>query len=162
MSDFKPHDDARSLTNPLFLQDEELRQGMDILFSVWRIFLQKTDDLLTHTDLGRTHYYALFFIRQHADLSIYDLLNLMKITRQSLNRILNHLLKADLIFLSVGRNDRRKRILHLSGKGEALESEITAAQSSLFAQAYRESGAESVRGFHHVLHALLESATEPF
>lgn len=83
-------------------------------------------------------------------------LAILKITKQSLSRVLGQLVREGFIEQKTGLQDRRQRLLTLTEKGEALERELTKQQRALIAEAYREAGAESVEGFRKVMLGMME------
>lgn len=148
MPDFKPG------VNPLFLRDEELRSGMELLFFAWRDFSQAADELLAGQELGHAHLRALYFIGRRPGLVVGDLLDVLGITKQSLSRVLRRLVDDGYVEQRPGSGDRRQRQLHLTDRGAELEERLTALQRRRFARAYREAGAEAVEGFRKVLMGL--------
>lgn len=153
MTDIKssPHGATKHTANPLFLRDEELRQAIEMLFFAYRDFTGVADQILADYGFGRAHHRAIYFIGRHPDMTVSDLLRILRITKQSLNRVLGQLIDEDYVSQQKGVQDRRQRLLRLTDKGRALEERLSAAQRSLIAGAYREVGAESVEGFRKVL-----------
>ncbi len=144
-----------SRVNPLFLREEELRQGMELLLFAYRDFMADADALLAERGLGRAHHRAAYFIGRHPEISVSELLELLGITKQSLSRVLKSLVAADYVDVRPGPNDRRQRLLSLSESGRELERALTHNQRHHFARAYREAGAEAVEGFRKVLAGLV-------
>jgi DNA-binding MarR family transcriptional regulator len=145
MADFNP------AINPLFLRDEELRRGMEMLFLAWRNVAESADETLAAHGLGRAHHRAIYFIGRSPGITVGDLLDRLGITKQSLSRVIRQLAEQDFITVDSGLQDRRQRRLSLTPQGEAVERESTKAQRALFASAYRQAGAEAVEGFRQVL-----------
>ncbi len=148
-----------SRVNPLFLREEELRQGMELLLFAYRDFMAEADPLLAERGLGRAHHRATYFIGRHPDISVSGLLGLLGITKQSLSRVLNALVDAGYVDVRPGPNDRRQRLLSLSESGRELERALTHNQRRHFSRAYREAGAEAVEGFRKVLAGLVGDKT---
>lgn len=146
--------DFKSGVNPLFLREEALREGMDLLFFAWRDTAGASDRLLEEQGLGRAHQRALYLIARRPGLTVGDLLSLLGITKQSLSRVLRTLVDRGLVRQTEGQADRRQRHLRLTEAGGALEERLTALQRARFAKAYREAGAEAVEGFRKVLDGL--------
>lgn len=143
--------DNRTAANPLFLREEELRQGMELLFYAYRDFTGVADALLEDDGFGRAHHRAIYFIGRHPDRTVSDLLDILKITKQSLSRVLSTLLRQGYVTQRPGSRDRRQRLLALTEKGAALERRLSERQRALIAEAYRRAGAEAVEGFRKVL-----------
>jgi len=143
--------DVNSRVNPLFLRDEELRQGIEFLYFAYREFTIEADGILAEQGLGRAHHRVIYFVGRNPGTSVSDLLSTLRITKQSLSRVLSQLLKDDYIIQKPGLRDRRQRLLELSPKGVELERQLTENQRKLLARAYREAGAEAVEGFRKVM-----------
>lgn len=148
MAEFRPG------ASPLFLRDEDLRQGLDMLFFAWRDLAAEADAALEAEGLGRAHHRALYFVGRHPGLAVGDLMSILGITKQSLGRVLKDLAAKGLLTQSVGSEDRRERRLALTEAGQALEQALSAPQRALMASAYRSAGAEAVNGFRTVLTGL--------
>lgn len=143
--------DIKSGVNPLFLREEELRQGMELLFYAYRDFTDEADVMLARFKLGRAHHRALYFVGRYPGISVSELLAILRITKQSLARVLNDLVRQGFITQTAGLTDRRRRHLELTPKGLDLERQLTEKQRARIAKAYRQAGAEAVEGFRKVL-----------
>ncbi len=141
--------------SPLYLRDEELKQGVDLLFFAMQNVWAQGSPQLNDAALGRAHARALHFIARHPGLTVADLLALLNITKQSLNRVLNDLLEADYVERRPSPSDRRMRQLRLTHKGEALENTLWEAQRPTLVRAFREAGPDAVMGFRRVLTGLM-------
>jgi DNA-binding MarR family transcriptional regulator len=84
------------------------------------------------------------------------LLDILNVTKQSLSRVLSQLIRQGFIVQKQGTADRRQRLLHLTEKGRALETELTTSQRARLTAAYKEAGAVAVEGFRKVLLGLME------
>ena len=140
--------------NPLFLREEELRQAMELLFYAYRDFTAEPDAILARYGFGRAHHRVIYFVGRNPDIAVSELLAILKITKQSLSRVLSQLMRDDFIIQKRGR-DRRRRLLSLTSKGQDLERLLTERQSERVAKAYREAGAEAVAGFRTVLRGII-------
>jgi DNA-binding MarR family transcriptional regulator len=154
MPDVKP---TPSLASPLYLSDDALKQGVDLLFLASRDVWAQGEAPLREAGLGRAHRRALYFIARNPWLSVTDLLGILKVTKQSLNRVLNDLLEAGFVERKAGMQDRRTRALALTAKGAALEAALWESQRPYIVRAFREAGPDAVSGFRHVLVGLAES-----
>ena len=76
--------ESRSPANPLFLRDEELRQGIELMFYAYRDFTFESDQQLKRYQLGRAHHRALYFIGRHPGQTVGHLLSILKVTKQSI------------------------------------------------------------------------------
>jgi DNA-binding MarR family transcriptional regulator len=138
----------------LYLREEEIRLGMELLFFGYRGFTAGPDAVLEAVGLGRAHHRALYFIGRSPGLSVSDLLAILGITKQSLARVLKTLAAEGYVAITRGAADGRQRLLRLTDKGAALERAAFDAQRETLARAYREAGPAAVDGFRRVLRAL--------
>ena len=139
----------------LFLTDEQLRQGIELLFFAYRDFTGDPDQVLAKRGLGRAHHRAIHFIKRRPGITVAGLLEILQVTKQSLNRVLRQLIDEGLVLSTVGKEDRRERNLHLSEAGDALERELSELQRERFRRAYGAAGPEAVAGFRLVLEQML-------
>ena len=147
--------DVKTQVNPLFLREEELRQALELLFFGYRDFTAEPDRILAEKGFGRAHHRVIYFVGRHPGLAVSHLLGILKITKQSLSRVLGQLVEEGYISQRPGDRDRRQRLLELTDKGRAFERQLTAAQTELVARTYRAAGAEAVEGFRTVLLGLI-------
>ena len=105
--------DIKSPVNPLFLREEEIRQGIELLFYAYRGFTAEPDALLATLGLGRAHHRALYFIGRHPEITVSALLAILRITKQSLGRVLNDLVERGYVEQQQGQRDRRQRLRRL-------------------------------------------------
>jgi DNA-binding MarR family transcriptional regulator len=143
--------DGKSPANPLFLRDDDLRQGIELLFFAYRDFTAKADETLLQYGFGRAHHRVIYFVGRNPGMTVSELLDILKITKQSLSRVLGQLVRQGFIVQRHGTTDRRQRLLHLTDRGTDLERKLTEDQRALVAKAYRSAGAEAVEGFRKVL-----------
>ncbi len=143
--------DLKSTVNPLFLREEYLRQGIELLFFAYRDFTAEPDAILARHGFGRAHHRVIYFVGRHPGMTVTELLAILRITKQSLSRVLGALVDQGFVRQDADPTDRRRRLLHLTARGSALETELSAVQMRRVARAYREAGAEAVEGFRRVL-----------
>lgn len=141
---------------PRFLTDEQLRQGIELLFFAYRGFTSEPDRILAEHDIGRAHHRALYFIARFPDISVAGLLDILGVTKQSINRVLGDLVRLKFVTKRLGDQDRRQRLLRLTERGARLERRLASVQRARVRQAYREAGLEAVSGFRSVLWSLLD------
>lgn len=142
--------------NLLFLTDEHLRKGIEAMFFAYRGFTADPDRILERHGYGRAHHRALHFIRRSPDTTVNNLLGLLGVTKQSLNRVLRGLIEDGLVKSTVGARDKRERNLVLTEAGLALERALSEAQRGRMRAAYRAAGPEAVAGFRKVLEAMMD------
>src|SRR5580692_12968259 len=92
----------------LFLREEEIRQAQDLLFFAYRDFTNAADVILDELGLGRAHHRALHFIGRNPGITVTDLLGILRITKQSLARVLTVLMGFGYVSQTPGRTDRRQ------------------------------------------------------
>ena len=144
-------------TNPtrserlLFLTDDQLRQGIELMYFAYRGFTADPDRILEERQYGRAHHRAIHFINRRPGLT-----DLLGVTKQSLNRVLRQLVDDGLVESRVGVEDRRHRNLHLTEAGQALEHELSAAQRRRMRAAFSNAGPEAVAGFRKVLEQMID------
>ncbi|KIL97351.1 HTH-type transcriptional regulator PetP [Paramagnetospirillum magnetotacticum MS-1] len=150
--------DIKTGINPLFLREEELRQGIELLFFAYRDFTAEPDAILGEYGFGRAHHRVIYFVGRHPGITVSDLLEILRITKQSLSRVLGQLVTEKFIVQRPGLRDRRQRLLELTEKGVELERLLTERQRARIARTYREAGAEAVEGFRKVMLGLVDEA----
>ena len=150
--------DTKSGANPLFLREEELRQGVELLFYAYRDFTADPDEILREFRYGRAHHRVIHFVGRQPGMTVSQILGILRITKQSLSRVLGQLVDTGFIVQKQGVADRRRRHLHLTEKGIELERRLSKPQRARIARAYREAGAEAVAGYRKVLTGLINEA----
>jgi len=143
-----------------FLSDEEVRQGIELLFFAYRDFTAEPDAILEEYGFGRAHHRVVHFVGRRPQMTVGDLLLILRITKQSLNRVLGQLVRQGFIVQHHGAQDRRQRLLELTAKGRELERRLSAPQRARVANAYRKAGANAVEGFRKVLLNIIASAED--
>ena len=141
--------------SPLFLREEEVRRGLELLLFGHAALTRSVDPLLRSHDLGRAHQRALYFIARRPGLPVGELIGLLGVTKQSLGRVLNDLSTKELVETRSGASDRRQKLLRLTPAGAALERELFEAARARLAAAYARAGQDAVTGFWRVLEGLL-------
>ncbi|WP_424966383.1 MULTISPECIES: MarR family winged helix-turn-helix transcriptional regulator [unclassified Dinoroseobacter] len=143
--------------NLLFLTDEQLRKGIEAMFFAYRGFTADPDRILLEHGYGRAHHRAVHFINRAPGTTVNNLLDILGVTKQSLNRVLRSLIEDGLVESRVGTRDKRERHLHLTAAGAALERELSEAQRARMRAAFREAGPEAVAGFRRVLEQMMDA-----
>ncbi len=153
-----PESDSLQNLNPNSsdLSQEEMRQAIELLFFAYRDFTGEADAVLAYFGFGRAHHRAIYFIGRNPRISVSDLLAILKITKQSLSRVLTQLIDEGYVRQDTDPIDRRRRLLHLSEKGAELEWQLTQRQSARITRAYAAAGAGSVAGFRSILRAIID------
>ncbi|WP_377513208.1 MarR family winged helix-turn-helix transcriptional regulator [Octadecabacter sp. R77987] len=140
----------------LFLTDEQVRKGIEAMFFAYRGFTADPDRILADMAYGRAHHRAIHFIHRNPGTTVNNLLAILGVTKQSLNRVLRTLIAEGLVASKVGRQDKRERHLYLTDDGAALEQRLSDAQRDRMRAAYRAAGPTAVAGFRQVLEAMMD------
>jgi DNA-binding MarR family transcriptional regulator len=123
---------------------------IELLFFAYRDFVGDADHELEAFGFGRAHHRVLHFVHRYPGLKVADLLDVLRITKQSLGRVLKQLLDEGYIIQKTGNNDRRQRLLYATPKGEALVGKLAGLQTDRINRAIAEigpAGTETVRQF---------------
>ena len=140
--------------NPLFLREDSLRLGIDLLVTAILSCEQKILPQLRQHGLSVAQHRALQMLARHSGLASGELATLLGIRKQAVQRIVAELVASGLVTVQIDANDRRRRLLYLTKAGKDCESVIFAALRNLVACAYQSAGADSVEGHHQVLRAI--------
>ncbi len=142
--------------------DEDMRMAQDLLFFAYRDFTNAADVALDELGLGRAHHRALHFIGRNPGITVSDLLGILRITKQSLARVLGALMEQGYVAQSPGHADRRQRLLSLTTTGSALERRLFERQKERLVPAWREVGPAAVDGFVRVMRAIMDEAARTY
>jgi len=123
---------------------------IELLFFAYRDFVGDADHVLEEFGFGRAHHRVIHFVHRYPGLKVADLLGVLRITKQSLGRVLKQLLDEGYIVQKAGAEDRRERLLFATAKGEALVAKLAGLQTDRINRAVGEldaAGADTVRRF---------------
>src|SRR5438128_4142117 len=123
---------------------------IELLFFAYRDFVGDADHELEAFGFGRAHHRVMHFVHRYPGLKVADLLDVLRITKQSLGRVLKQLLDEGYIVQKTGNNDRRQRLLYATPKGEALVARLAGLQTTRINRALESIGpdeADTVRRF---------------
>ena len=137
------------------LDEDEMRRAIELLYFAYRGFTGEADTILAEIGMGRAHHRAIYFIGRNPGITVSALLGILRITKQSLARVLSELVREGYVTQAMGPVDRRQRLLTLSPKGDALERQLTARQSRLLARAFANAGPPGTEVFRRMLEALV-------
>ncbi len=116
---------------------------IELLFFAYRDFISDPDAILAKSNFGRAHHRVLHFVDRNPGLTVADLLDILKITKQSLARVLKELVDSGYIEQRTGIEDRRQRLLYATGAGRALSASLSAPQEARIKAALAELGPEA-------------------
>jgi DNA-binding MarR family transcriptional regulator len=136
---------------PPHLREDAVRQGIELLFFAYRDFTAEPDAILARHGFGRAHHRVVHFVGRHPQMTVSELLQILRITKQSLGRVLGQLVDQGFVVQRPGPRDRRQRLLELTEKGRDLERQLSQPQRARVGEAYRRAGAQAVEGFRKVL-----------
>ena len=151
--------DLKKLLTPLFLNENEIRKIIELMFFSYRDFTSGPDKVLEKINFGRAHHRVIYFVKKSNNLTIKELLSILQITKQSLSRVLNQLVKEGYIILSTGEDKRTKK-LSLSKKGEQLEKKLSEIQILKIYNVIKNFDENDINGFKKVLFQMVDNKNQ--
>ena len=139
----------------LYLKDDQIKDFIEQIFYAYRETYSDPKKILKKYSFGSAHHRAIHLIERHEGLAISDLLNKLKITKQSLNRVLRNLIKNKVILIKKDEVDSRHRRIFLNEKGRKLFDEIFLEQKQRIYNAFKNSDSDSVLKFKNVLSKII-------
>jgi len=139
----------------LYLKDEQLKDLIEKLFIVYRDTFTDPKKVLNKYSIGTAHHKVIHLISTYEGISISELFKKLKITKQSLNRVLKDLKRLDLIYYERGKNDSRVKKVYLNDKGNKVFDEIFKIQKKRIEKAFLKSSSEEVLFFENVLKKII-------
>tara|TARA_B110000438_G_scaffold265261_1_gene278466 strand:+ start:326 stop:763 length:438 start_codon:yes stop_codon:yes gene_type:complete len=139
----------------LYLKDDQIKDFIEQIFYAYRETYSDPKKILKKHSFGTAHHKAIHLIEKYNGLTISDLLSKLKITKQSLNRVLKDLIKNKLIILKKGEIDSRQRQIFLNEKGKKLFDEIFMEQKKRIYTALKNSDSDSVIKFKNILNKIV-------
>lgn len=131
---------------------------IELFFFAYRDFVSDPDRILGEYDFGRAHHRVLHFVDRQPGLTIAELLDILRITKQSLGRVLRELIEKRLVHQLEGEDDRRQRLLYLTPEGAELHASLMAPQIARVRQALTEAGEPTHGQYRRVLGKLIDQA----
>ena len=113
---------------------------IELLFFAYRDFVGDPDQVLDRLGFGRAHHRVVHFVNRNPGIKVAELLDVLKITKQSLGRVLKQLIDGGFVVQKEGAADRRQRLLYASPAGEALAMKLAALQTARIARVLDELG----------------------
>ena len=139
----------------LYLKDDQLKEFIEKLFISYRESFADAKKALDKYSLGIAHHKVIHLLSLYKGITISELLKKLKITKQSLNRVLKDLIKLDVIFFKKDKKDTRLKHIFLSEKGEKIFSEVFSIQKKRIHKALLNSTSEEVLYFNNVLKKII-------
>ena len=147
--------DLNNLISPFFLNDKEIRKIIELVFFSYRDFTAGQDQILEKLNYGRAHHRVIYFVGKKDKITIKELLGVLNITKQSLSRVLNQLVKEGFIIVSTGL-DKRTKNLSLTSSGLSLENELSTIQIQKIKKVINNFNQEDIDGFKKILYEMIE------
>jgi len=162
---FKAEDDknqatgpgGRLIREPLSGHDSPEVSYIELLFFAYRDFISDPDAVLVAYGFGRAHHRVIHFVNRHPGIRVADLLDVLKITKQSLGRVLKQLLDGGFIEQVQGPQDRRQRLLYPTEAGRALALRLLAPQERRIGSSLDMLSAEERRGAERFLRMIIDA-----
>ena len=139
----------------LYLKDTQLKQLIEKLFMSYRESFADAKKTLDKYSIGIAHHKVLHLLSMYKGITISELLKKLKITKQSLNRVLKDLIKLEVIFFEKDQNDTRVKHIFLTSKGEKIFEEVFSNQKKRIYNALLSSSSDQVLNFDYVLKKII-------
>ncbi|WP_415299705.1 MarR family winged helix-turn-helix transcriptional regulator [Candidatus Pelagibacter sp. Uisw_134_02] len=139
----------------LYLKDAQLKELIKNLFTCYRESFSDAKKSLDKYSIGIAHHKVLHLLSMYEGITISELLKKLKITKQSLNRVLKDLIKLEIIFYEKGQKDTRIKHVFLNEKGKNIFNEIFSTQKKRIYTALLNSSSEQVINFDNVLRKII-------
>ena len=139
----------------LYLKDDQIKDFIEQIFYAYRETYSDPKKVLKKYSFGTAHHRVIHLIERHSGITISGLLKKLKITKQSLNRVLRDLIKNKAVIIKKGEIDSRQRLIFLNEKGKKLFDEIFFEQKKRIYNALKKSDADSVIKFKNVLDKII-------
>ena len=147
--------DLNYLISPFFLNNKEVKKIIELIFFSYRDFTAGPDKILEKLNFGRAHHRVIYFVGKKNNITIKELLRVLKITKQSLSRVLSQLVKEGFIVVSTGLDKRTKTLL-LTKDGFNLEKELSTIQINKIKKVINQFSQEDINGFKKILFEMIE------
>jgi DNA-binding MarR family transcriptional regulator len=134
---------------------------IELLFFAYRDFVGDPDDVLAKLGFGRAHHRVLHFVNRNPGMKVADLLDILRITKQSLGRVLKQLVDEGYVVQKEGQSDRRQRLLYVTDKGEALAMKLARLQTERITRALSDVGPAAHEAARNFLAAIIDAENRP-
>ena len=148
--------DLKNLISPFFLNDKEIKKVIELIFFSYRDFTAGPDKVLEKLNFGRAHHRVIYFVGKKNNITIKELLGVLKITKQSLSRVLNQLVKEGFIIVSTGL-DKRTKTLSLTKNGDNLENELSTIQINKIKKVINNFDNNNINSFKKILYQMIDN-----
>jgi DNA-binding MarR family transcriptional regulator len=135
--------------------EQQIIELIELLFFAYRDFISDPDEILSELGFGRAHHRIIHFVGRNPGMTVAELLDILRITKQSLGRVLRELIEKGYVYQREGEHDRRQRLLHLTREGEKLRKRLVAPQIARVRRALDESAPGGPTPYRDVLFHLI-------
>ena len=139
----------------LYLRENNIKEIIELMLEAYTNSYSDPYDILKKNSFGKAHHRLICTVDANPGIKVADLIKKLKITKQSLSRVLQELIKKEIISQSRGDMDGRQRLLHLTGKGRKISDEIFHKQKKRILQAFKHSDSNEVLNFKKVLKKII-------
>jgi len=136
---------------------EPLWDLIELLFFAYRDFVGDPDEVLSKLGFGRAHHRVLHFVNRNPGMKVAELLDILRITKQSLGRVLKQLIDQGYVVQREGAQDRRQRLLYVTAKGEQLALKLATLQTERLSRALAELGPGAHEAARRFLAAVIDT-----
>lgn len=137
------------------LSEQETVALIELLFFAYRDFVSDPDEILGQFGFGRAHHRVVHFVGRDPGMTVQQLLDILRITKQSLGRVLKELIDKGYVFQKEGEADRRQRLLYLTEKGEELRQRLMRPQVNRIRRAIAQSGGDTSQAYRKLLYNMV-------
>jgi len=130
---------------------------IELLFFAYRDFVGDPDEVLSKLGFGRAHHRVLHFVNRNPGMKVAELLDILRITKQSLGRVLKQLVDQGYVVQREGAADRRQRLLYVTPKGEALALKLATLQTERISRAFGDLGPGAHEAARRFLAAMIDA-----
>ena len=139
----------------LYLKDDQIKDCIQLLLYAYRETFSDPNEILKKNSLGPAHHRTLHLIERNQGISVNELLIKLKVTKQSLNRVLRELKNMKIVKQIKDERDSRRKLLYLDQEGKKFYEEIFESQKKRIFNALRTSDSDSVLKFKQVLKKII-------
>ena len=139
----------------LYLKDDKLKEFIEKIFVSYRETFSDAKKILDKYSIGVAHHKVMHLLSLYEGITISELLKKLKVTKQSLNRVLKDLIKLDAVFFKKDKKDTRLKHVYLSDKGLKLFEEVFSMQKKRIYKAFLNSNSKEVLNFNNVLKKII-------
>jgi len=141
----------------LYLRENNIKEIIELMLEAYTESYSDPYEILKKNSFGRAHHRLICTVNANPGMKVADLIKKLKITKQSLSRVLQELIKDKIISQSKGEIDGRQRLLYLTEKGEKISEEIFSIQKERILKAFKECDSQEVLNFKKVLKKIINN-----